>query len=365
MLQVDGFDMKIEKNNMKTFLNQLVIPAFIMLCVMWSCSSPVDEYTAITKFDTTLAESNAKGAKSVVYLTSDPSRGFSGEGYYVVYEDDSIEPLSIMNSNGKSQKIKLYSVDQIGDVLFIYPDWEDCCAAIGRANGKTEEEALLLSRLFRQILVDMKSGKVYHLPLEYDESFVVEKSIVTDRHIYAVPYDGVYASLYSKNFLLRLNLSDFSVERTATSEVPDNISPFIGEGIAIFSSKDGLVRPTELLYLQSGQMVAIKPAAASFNYWYFLDANNSLCYGYVDYENSQDCSAGRVLIDQKYKFIGFNLEMCARASGKINDRDVPSFDRIIVDGERLSDGTKVVFELVGAKSQEVPAEEVDSWYKQE
>lgn len=146
-----------------------------------SCDESLSNEEADQKAKETFVSANTENAVGIQYLNSDPaSRGFKGEGYYVVFQDGSIEPFGIRNSKGKMQKIGIHDLHSHGSVLFIHPDWEDCCDAIGRGNGKTTEEANYLSILFRQFVIDTKTGKVYTLPTDNYNMFYADKTILGD-----------------------------------------------------------------------------------------------------------------------------------------------------------------------------------------
>lgn len=146
-----------------------------------SCSENVlDEQSALKKVETKFSSVNVKGAKGIVYLTDNPeSRGFRGPGYYIVYENGDYEPFRVCDQKGNAIKVD-FNINKVGTTIFVRPrDYEQFCAALGRANGKTEEEAEMLGDIFsRGFVLNSKTGKLELWPLPYapDDSWPEDES---------------------------------------------------------------------------------------------------------------------------------------------------------------------------------------------
>lgn len=81
----------------------------------------------------------------------------------------------------KGNAIKVdFNINKVGTTIFVRPrDYEQFCAALGRANGKTEEEAEMLGDIFsRGFVLNSKTGKLELWPLPYapDDSWPEDES---------------------------------------------------------------------------------------------------------------------------------------------------------------------------------------------
>ena len=194
---------------MYRILKQMAL--LLLVACISSCSSEDTPEQATDKVEKTFSRTNIQGAKSICYVSGlVQSRGFEGDGYYVVYPNGEMEPFCIYGADGKKHKIEIYSIENVGSLLFVHSNWEDCCDAIGKGSGKTEAEAHLYGNLFRQFIVNQNTGKVYMLPLELPGWGLNSDGAAVDSK------GNVYAHC-DDNLIAKVNISDMTIQTIACS----------------------------------------------------------------------------------------------------------------------------------------------------
>lgn len=251
------------KRNLKVFL--LALSAVMLTCLS-SCDNEPDLEDIPSAVESTITRTNIKGAKSISYMSSSNSRGYSGPGYYVIFDDGSVEPFGIYNSDGKLQKIEISNIKSVGRVLLIRPNYYDCCKAIGKENGKTSEEADLLEKIFRQLIVDKTTGKIYTLPTDCRDMLLGSGySIDKQGNIYTI-----YGDMAGEK-LAKLNTSDFTLSITPIIGLATNVKLAENDNIFYWYYMDENAQGVGVI-LNTGEMHYFNDAAGNVQ---FL---NNECY---------------------------------------------------------------------------------------
>lgn len=128
------------------------------------------------------------------------------------------------------QEIEIHDMWTAGGMLFMYPDWEDCCEAIGRGPDKTEEEAEMLSRMFRQLVVNVNSGKIYTLPV--DNYYAFDRNAAADSH------GCIYSAVIGEVYVIKLVPADMEMSLLPISQIRESVA-VNDEGLVFAGSSEG------------------------------------------------------------------------------------------------------------------------------